>query len=244
MLREIAGEQKTIFQVLLLVVFVMVLSGCGGPYIYNSLQHRSITLESGDLQRGGIAFITPSSITGREEDRQSLALTFANTLMTDYPDIRIVGLPETLSAINQANLTSEYKTMFNEYKDTGIFNQETLRKIGEITGVRYLAQLKLAGFQQESSGRWGVLGLRIIETKRANIRVFMQIWDSQQGRIAWEGLEELNYSKDTPSEEIVTFSVIAKETARSLLAHIPYQHQPELVPLDQAKAEASEILDF
>ena len=105
MLREIAGEQKTIFQVLLLVVFVMVLSGCGGPYIYNSLQHRSITLESGDLQQGGIAFITPSSITGREEDRQSLALTFANTLTTDYPDIRIVGLPETLSAINQANLT-------------------------------------------------------------------------------------------------------------------------------------------
>ncbi|VAX12409.1 hypothetical protein MNBD_GAMMA24-2400, partial [hydrothermal vent metagenome] len=194
---------------LLFMLFLPLwLVACGGPVIYTSLQHRSIDLKPGDLQHGGIAFITPSSVTGREQDRQSLALSFASILLNEYQDIRVVSLPETLSAVNRANLTAKYKAMFDEYQDTGIFQKDTLRKIGEITGVRYLAQLKLGGFRQESAGRFGFLGLRLMETKRANLRVFLQIWDSQEGSIVWEGLEELNLSTDTFTEKVINFNDI------------------------------------
>ncbi len=211
------------------------LAACSAPTVYTSLQHRSINLNPGDLQHGGIAFITPSSITGREEDRQSLALSFVSILLSEHKDIRVVTLAETLSAINRANLTAEYNAMFDEYQDTGIFQQQTLRKIGEVTGVRYLAQLKLAGFRQETAGRLGVLGLRLIETKRANLRIFLQIWDSQEGSIVWEGLEELNLSTDTFTENTISFNDIARQSARELLEHIPYQKNRILVPVDEAK---------
>jgi len=211
------------------------LAACSAPTVYTSLQHRSIDLNPGDLQHGGIAFITPSSITGREEDRQSLALSFVSILLSEHKDIRVVTLAETLSAINRANLTAEYNAMFDEYQDTGIFQQQTLRKIGEVTGVRYLAQLKLAGFRQETAGRLGVLGLRLIETKRANLRIFLQIWDSQEGSIVWEGLEELNLSTDTFTENTISFNDIARQSARELLEHIPYQKNRILVPVDEAK---------
>jgi len=232
-----ARATATNIQMFAFLFLSALLSGCAGPSIYATLQHRSISLKPGDLQHHGIAFITPSSITGREEDRQSLALAFTGILMKTYPDIHVVSLPETLSAINRANLTAEYKSMFDEYQNTGIFQQKTLRKIGEVTGVRYVAQLKLAGFKQESTGRLGLLGLRITETKRATMRVFMQIWDSREGTIVWEGLEELLYSEDTMSEKVINFAEIAQAGARSLFAHIPYETDPTLVPADHAKAE-------
>lgn len=226
-----AGISRLIFMLFL----PLLLPACGGPVIYASLQHRSIDLKPGDLQHGGIAFITPSSITGREEDRESLALSFASIFQRDYKDIRVVTLPETLSAINHAHLTAKYKAMFDEYQDTGIFQQDTLRKIGEVTGVRYLAQLKLSGFRQGSAGRFGLLGLRLMETKRANLRVFLQIWDSQEGSIVWEGLEELNLSTDTFTEKVISFNDIARQSAREMLEHIPYQKDPKLVPMDEAQ---------
>jgi len=192
------------------------LAACSGPTVYTSLQHRSINLAPGDLQHGGIAFITPSSITGREEDRQSLALSFVSILLSEHKDIRVVTLSETLSAVNRANMTTEYKIMFEEYQDTGIFKRDTLQKIGEVTGVRYIAQLKLAGFDQTTAGRFGLLGLRLMETKRANLRVFLQIWDSQEGSIVWEGLEELNLATDTFSDNTISFNDIARQSAREL----------------------------
>jgi len=220
------------------------LAGCTTPTVYTSLQHRSIGLEPGDLQHGGIAFITPSSITGREEDRQSLALSFVSILLAEHKDIRVVTLPETLSAVNRANLTADYKIMFDEYLNTGIFKRDTLQKIGEITGVRYVAQLKLAGFEQTTAGRLGVLGLRVLETKRANLRVFLQIWDSQEGTIVWEGLEELNLATDTFSDNAISFNDIARQSARELLEHIPYQKNPALVPVDEARNNKEIDWDF
>lgn len=233
---SLQGRQPTL-RVFAFLFLSALLSGCAGPSIYTTLQHRSINLNPSDLQQYGIAFITPSSITGREEDRQSLALAFTYILMKTYPDIHVVSLPETLSAINRAKLTAEYKIMFDEYQNTGIFQQETLRKIGEVTGVRYVAQLKLAGFTQESAGRLSLLGLRITETKRATMRVFMQIWDSREGAIVWEGLEELLYSEDTTSEKVINFAKIAQAGARNIFAHIPYEADPARVPMDHAKAE-------
>lgn len=223
-------------RLLLILLVPLWLMACSStPTVYTSLQHRSIDLNPGDLQHGGIAFITPSSITGREEDRQSLALSFVSILLSEHKDIRVVTLPETLSAVNRANLTAEYKAMFDGYQNTGIFQRDTLRKIGEITGVRYVAQLKLAGFEQTTAGRLGVLGLRLLETKRANLRVFLQIWDSQKGSIVWEGLEELNLATDTFSDNTISFNQIARQSARELLEHIPYQKNPALVPVDEAK---------
>ena len=210
------------------------LAACSSPTVYTSLQHRSINLSPGDLQHGGIAFITPSSITGREEDRQSLALSFVSILLSEHKDIRVVTLSETLSAVNRSDMTKEYKIMFEEYQDTGIFKRGTLQKIGEITGVRYIAQLKLAGFEQTTAGRFGLLGLRLMETKRANLRVFLQIWDSQEGSIVWEGLEELNLATDTFSDNTISFNDIARQSARELLEQIPYQKNRALVPVDEA----------
>ena len=198
-----------------------LLPGCAIDQIHSTADHTDFSLDKNDLETYGLAFITPSTVTGQEEDKQTLAFAFANAMQESRPDIRLVTLPETISAINIADLTEDYKLMYVDYRDTGVFKRELLKKVGEITGTRYLAQLKLSDFSQNSKSRLSVFGLRLVQTKEANIRMFFQIWDSQDGTIAWEGTEEMNYSWDSGSEKPVTFRVIVEKTANNLITLLP-----------------------
>ncbi len=217
-------RQKLCHLVLILtIVFLLpgLLTSCVKPQIHSSEQHKSISLEEGELESHGVSFITPSTKTGQEEDKQALAQAFANILIQDRPDVRCVTLPETLSLINQAGMAEEYKNMFEEYQDTGIFKREILKQVGNVTGTRYVAQLKLAGFHQGTMGRFGAFGFDIVKTRYANLRIFFQIWDSEKGTIAWEGGHEINYASDTAFERNITFKRIVEEAAQKIVARLP-----------------------
>jgi hypothetical protein len=219
---------------LLVIAFALLLTSCGNQQIRTETKQTSKTnqvspatqvlannLRSGDLKTAGIAIITPSSITGQEEDKQALALAFTGVLREMRPELRIVTLAETLSAINRAGLTSEYKKMFEDYRLTGIFERETLQKVAQVTGTRYIAQLKLGAFRQESKGRWGFLGIRMMETKSSTIRLFLQIWDSSDGSVAWEGSQESTLSHESLAEEYVSMRSVVEESARDLVSRLP-----------------------
>ena len=205
----------------LLAVLFFLNTGCANHQIHASVEFENIALAVNDFESYGLGFITPSTVTGREQDIQSLAFIFARVLEEERPHLRVVGLPETLSAINHADLADEYKQMYIDYSDTGIFKQSSLKKVGAVADVRYLAQLKLSGFEQGAKGRFGMLGWRMIQTKQANIRLFLQVWDSENGTIVWEGTEELMYSNDSFSERPITFQLVVEEVARNLLSKLP-----------------------
>jgi hypothetical protein len=198
----------------------MLSYGCANQ-IQSTVQFEEISLAPDGLPSGGLAFITPSTVTGREQDIQSLAFIFASVFERQRPDIRVISLPETLSAVNAAGLTDDYKKMYFDYSDTGIFKKDALHRVGEVTDARYLAQLKLASFTQNAKGRFSILGIRMIQTQEANIRLFFQIWDSKQGAIVWEGTEELNYAWDTTREKPVSFQLVVEEIARNLISKLP-----------------------
>ena len=222
------------------LILLAVLNFACTQQIYTTEEHRAFNLTAEDLFQKGIAFTTPTSITGREQDRQSLALTFAEVLREKRPDINVVTLPETLSAINKAGLLDEYMNMYKNYEQTGIFNYSSLQKISAVTGTRYIAQLNLSGFDQGEKGRFGIFGLRILETKRANLRVFMQIWDAQEGIIAWEGYEEINFATETHTEEAITFYDIARQIAENMVARIPHKPEQEVTGTTQATSQSTE----
>ena len=205
----------------MLFLFVSWLYGCSTTQIHSSVQFEDISLSPTGLSTHGLAFITPSTVTGREQDTQSLAFIFADVMHKQRPDIKVVSLAETLSAINLAGIADEYKKMYFDYSDTGIFKKDALRIVGEATGARYLAQLKLSSFNQYSKGRFSFLGIRMVQTREANIRLFLQIWNSELGAIAWEGTEELNYAWDTTREKPVTFKLVVEEIARNLISKLP-----------------------
>lgn len=206
----------------------LLLSACANQQLVTKTQQNipttqvlTIDLRSDDLRKGGIAFITPSSITGQEEDKQALALAFTEVLLKMRPDLRVMALPQTLSAVNRQGLTSEYRQMFEDYRLTGIFDRETLQKVAKVTNSRYVAQLKLGAFRQESKDRFGMLGLRVLQTKTSTIRLFLQIWDCSDGSVAWEGAQESTVSHESMAEEYVSMKNIVQESAHDLVSHLP-----------------------
>ena len=206
---------------LMLVGILLVLYACGLPQVYEKGQNRTISLKAEDLPDYGVAFITPSTITGQEEEKQDVALTFAEVLRKERPAIRCLFLSETINAINQAGLSEDYKRMYNDYRDTGIFNRDILRKIGEATKTKYVAQLKLMAFSQGSDNRFGFLGLRLIDTRYAHLRLFFQIWNTLNGKIEWEAVQEMHYAVDRVSEEPVSQKIIMERAAHAIVSRLP-----------------------
>ena len=200
---------------------LLLLCACFVPQVYDTAQNRAISLKAEDLSTHGVAFITPSTVTGQEEEKQEVALTFTEVLRKDRPAILCLSLPETLNAINQAGLSEDYKRMYVDYRDTGIFNRDILRKIGEATKTRYVAQLKLMAFSQGSDNRFGVLGLRLVDTKFADLRLFFQIWNTQDGSIAWEGVQEIHYAIDRVTEKPVTQKTMIEKAAHAIVSKLP-----------------------
>ena len=201
---------------------MLILSGCANTnQLHSTTQVRAINLNSQDLKASGIAFITPTSVTGQEEDKQALALAFTEALKQARPALRILPLPETLGAINVAGLAGEYRQMYEDSRLSGIFSRDTLQKVSHVTGVRYLAQLKLGGFQQGSQNRWGFLGIRMVETESTTLRLYLQIWDAENGNIAWEGAQELTSSFDTLKNSPISFKTAVEQSANELITRLP-----------------------
>ena len=224
MVRQIDGNNRLLRQFfgwLLLLIMATLATACGLPQVHSSARQSVLSLAPGDLEKYGLAFITPATVTGQEEDKQTVALDFTDVLKEERPQVRCVTLPETLSAINKAGLADEYRSMFNDYQQAGIFNKEILRKIGEVINTRYIAQLKLSDFNQRSNDRFSIFGLRVVETHHAGIRLFLQIWDSQKGTIVWEGVEELNRAEDAITEANVTLRTVLEEAAQKMVARLP-----------------------
>ena len=204
------------------VLLLLVLAGCStDPVYYPTLQEQSISLGKGDLEAAGIAFVTPSTVTGQEQEKEAVALTFAEVLKKARPRLRVVTLAETLGAVNRAQMAEGYKRMYEDARDTGLFSAEALRRVGAATGARYLAQLKLQAFSEGAKTRFGFLGLRLIETQYADARLFFQIWDSRDGSIAWEAMQELRIARESTTEEPVMLRNVLEHSARALVARLP-----------------------
>jgi hypothetical protein len=205
-------------------VALAALSGFGGcfvPQVHHTVEVRVISLQPGQLEAHGIAFITPSAVTGQEEEKQAVAFIFANVLAKERDKVRVVSLAESLNVINSSGLAEAYKRLYDDYRDTGLLKRDVLQQLGRATGARYIAQIKLQGWGQGAKERFGTLGFRIVETRYASVRVFLQIWDSTNGTIAWEGMQEILYALDRVDEAPVTFRTAVERTAEEVMRRLP-----------------------
>jgi hypothetical protein len=204
------------------LTLLVLLAGCSTPPVYYStLNTQPISLHAGDLEQGGIAFITPSTVTGQEQEKQTVALAYADVLKRERPKLTVFSLAETLSAVNKAKLVEPYRRMYDDYRDTALFPADVLKRVSDATGARYLAQLKLQGFTQNSKGRFGVLGFRVSETVIGDVRLYLQIWDARDGTIAWEGTQELRIATDSTTQEPIMLRELIERSAQDLINKLP-----------------------
>lgn len=208
--------------VTLVLLAAASLAGCASTgQLSSNTDATNFSLDPAAFRTAGIGFLTPISATGQEANRVALALAFASSLEDAPGDLRVVPLAAVLSAVNRGGLAADYREMMDDYAATGIMEKQTLQQVGDISDARYLGLLQLADFEQSENKRFGIAGLRLLDTKLASIRVSWQIWDSTTGMIAWEGSDEIHYAYDTGRERPVSFGFVAGKAAANLIAKIP-----------------------
>jgi hypothetical protein len=60
-----------------------------------------------------------------------------------------------------------------------------------------------------------------VETKYAHLRLFLQVWDTNDGSIALEAMQEIRVSLESVSEEPVMLFDVLQRAARDLIARLP-----------------------
>jgi len=208
---------RNAFGLLLALAAMLILSGCDRGEI--SVSPAAGTTGAPRLDK--VALLTPTATFGQEENRQSLALSFSDQAAKLRPDLKIMTLAETLSAINMAGLAETYDRMSGAYRSVGLFDREPLRQIGEAVGARYLLQLKLQGVDQSSKQRFAYFGVSLLQTQSGTVRVFAQIWDSWDGRVAWEGTVENARQTESIRERRIGLQSLFDGTTAALVRQLP-----------------------
>ena len=196
-------------------------SGCSNPGPTRSASKVSAPLLApGLLAEHGLAFLTPTAASTREEDRHALALVFASAFSEIRPEVRVVPLAQTLGAVNRVGMLRQYQRMYEGYAAAGVLERETLAKLRGVTGARYFCLLQLGEFSQPTPATQ-VFPFPARGGPPAHIRLFVQIWDSVDGTVAWEGINEISYPGPGGNAGSVNFSVVVERAARDLIAKLP-----------------------
>jgi hypothetical protein len=85
----------------------------------------------------------------------------------------------------------KYVDLISDFGSGGILELQLLRPIGSELGSHYLLLPGLAEFDQTIMDKYDFLGVKLVRTRVTTLRLWLQLWDTQTGRILWESAGEL-----------------------------------------------------
>jgi len=185
-----------------LVLQIIYLAGCGvTTQMTCDLDYRNVApIAETTLRQYGVGVITPSLVAGRETDKQVIGEVLSDVLESRLGTTTVVSLVDFLNLVNTAGLAETYAASLEMYDTSGIIPRTSIGRLAEAAEIRYLAKLSLANFERSQVERFGIAGIRVLSTNRTRIRIFLEIWDSDDGQIVWYANEELSIASERASE--------------------------------------------
>ena len=138
-----------------------------------------------------LGVVAPGGIQGLSA---TIAHALTSVLAQTTPPVRVVPMPETLSRLADHDLTGDYGDLMAGFGRTGILERERLRRIGAALGSRYVMQPGLAEFSMGLFDKFEFWGIKIVRSRIATLRLWLQIWEAPTGHLLWERTGELTVS--------------------------------------------------
>lgn len=129
----------------------------------------------------------------------SHALTTA--LSKASPPVRAIPSYETLNRLNEGGLAGTYDTLITGFVRHGILDREPLQRIAPVLGARYVLQPGLAAFDQALGDKFEAFGFKVLKTRLTTLRLWLQLWDTQTGRLLWECSGEITVAAQLLTQE-------------------------------------------
>jgi hypothetical protein len=222
---------KSRFHRTILVFAAAVLAGCTPLHLsdtHTTSTPRSQFFDVAELAREPVAtlgFVTPASLQGFNPPL-SHALNAA--LSEASPPIRGIAAHETFNMLNQQGLAGEYGALIAGFGRAGILEREPLQRIGSALSSRYVLLPGLAEFNQVIIDRLSIYGWNFIQSRVTTLRLWLQLWETQTGKILWESAGEVTVAtKLLRSEQTVALDDIARKLWLRMIQDNLLEGKPE-----------------
>jgi hypothetical protein len=114
--------------------------------------------------------------------------------------------------LSQQGLTGDYGALIAGFGRAGILEREPLQRIGSALSSRYVLLPGLAEFNQVIIDRLSISGWNFIQSRVTTLRLWLQLWETQTGKILWESAGEVTVAtKLLRSEQTVALDDIAQK---------------------------------
>jgi hypothetical protein len=208
-----------------LVFLILCMTGCASTFgwvVHTTSTPFSSTSHQYDLWQEKLAVLTPLTSPGLRGNEAGLGQSLTEVIKKMAPGWDIMDDRKVVSLINGQGLAAEFIRMRSDAEQSHILDRESLQKIGQSIGVRYVFQPRLAYFTQDTESRWTVpaINLRLIQTQVSTMRLTLQLWDTTSGELLWTSAAEANMQKDTFSQTPVFLEENAKIALASMLTDL------------------------
>ena len=147
------------------------------------------------------------------------------------PPIRASPIHEVTNRLNEHGLAGEYAELIAGFTRSGILDRDRLRRIGSALGTRYVFLPGVAELNQSLVDRFETAGFKLIRNQVTTLRLWLQLWDVQLGRIAWESVGEVTVVNPIVSAVRATpLDVIAQTLWRRMLQDDLVSQRSERAP--------------
>ena len=204
----------------LLAIAIMLLTGCGPPYLsdtYATSTPKPTSLDTRDLARKPVVvldFIAPATLQGLSP---ILSHALSGALAEVIPPIPEISTRETLNRLTDKGLATDYADLRAGFVRNGMLDRQQLRRIGSGLGAQYVLLPGLAQFGEEILDKFEAAGIKLVRNRMTTLRLWLQLWDSQTGHIVWESSGEGTTASVLLSP---TQTVALDEIARKLLVRM------------------------
>jgi len=86
--------------------------------------------------------------------------------------------------------------------------------------VKYIAQPRLLSYIERTSTRLSAFGLSLVSTRETTVKVSLQLWDTDTGKIVWEGSGQATIAVEALRAKPVSFEEVVEAASRELMKRL------------------------
>jgi hypothetical protein len=183
----------------ILAISIALLAGCWPPRTWDAHTTSSLPAASLDLTTltgervATLGVVTPPALQGYGP---ALSHALVAALAEATPPLPAQPIPDTLNALNQQGLAAEYADLLSGFARSGVLERKRLQSLGSALRVRYVLLPGLAGFDEVLADSFEISGLKIVRSRITTLRLWLQLWDTQTGRLLWESAGEARVASE------------------------------------------------
>ena len=184
----------------ILAISLALFAACGPPRTWDAHTTSSpmapsldLTTSTGD-RVATLGVVAPPALQGYGP---ALSYALVAALAEVTPPLRPVQpIPDTLNVINQQGLVAEYADLLSGFARSGVLERKRLQSLGSVLRARYVLLPGLAGFDETLADSFEFSGLKIVRSRTSTLRLWLQLWDTQTGRLLWESAGEARVASE------------------------------------------------